>query len=69
MSVALMAATLLQRLRFVPLAPANEPIIPTTYDITMNFDRWQGLRMAVQPRAVEAVQPPSSQQPTPTTVA
>eukprot|EP00198_Chlamydomonas_reinhardtii_P014407 XP_001703744.1 cytochrome P450 [Chlamydomonas reinhardtii] len=49
MSVALMAATLLQRFRFTPLAPCS-PLIPVGYDITMNFGPSGGLRMRVAPR-------------------
>ena len=50
MSVSLMAATLLQRLRFTPLHPSSQ-LIPAAYDITLNFAPTGGLHMAVEPRA------------------
>ncbi|KAG2490073.1 hypothetical protein HYH03_011538 [Edaphochlamys debaryana] len=49
MSVALMAATLLQSFRFTPLQPDSH-LIPVEYDITMNFKPSNGLRMRVEPR-------------------
>lgn len=49
MSVSLMVATLLQRCRFTPLHPTTQ-LIPAAYDITLNFDRTNGLRMEVAPR-------------------
>ncbi|PRW33565.1 cytochrome P450 [Chlorella sorokiniana] len=49
MSVSLMVATLLQRCRFRPLRPTTQ-LIPTAYDITLNFDRTGGLHMEVAPR-------------------
>eukprot|EP00775_Hariotina_reticulata_P002129 gene2129-2448_t len=56
MSVSLMVATLLQRLKFTPLKP-NSPLIPVQYDITMNFNATSGLHMIVSER-----QPPGRQE-------
>ena len=52
MSVTLMVATLMQRLRFRPLPRRGEPAFPlqVAYDITMNFNPTDGLRMEVMPR-------------------
>ncbi|KIY99113.1 hypothetical protein MNEG_8851 [Monoraphidium neglectum] len=53
MSVSLMVATLLQRLRFEPVRPTNE-LIPVGYDITMNFAPTNGLHMRVTERVPAA---------------
>lgn len=50
MTVALAVATLVQRCAFRPLPPAADPLIPVSFDITMNFERTGGLRMEVAPR-------------------
>ncbi|KAF6262648.1 cytochrome P450 [Scenedesmus sp. NREL 46B-D3] len=49
MSVALMVASLLQKFEFEPVTPAS-PLIPVTYDITMNFNETRGLHMRVAVR-------------------
>lgn len=49
MSVSLVVATLLQRLRFRPVHPTSQ-LIPVAYDITMNYSRTDGLLMEVSPR-------------------
>ena len=52
MSVTLMVTTLMQRLRFRPLPRPDAPAFPlqVAYDITMNFNPTNGLRMEVMPR-------------------
>ena len=50
MSVALTAATLLQRFAFRPVLPAS-PLIPVAYDITMNYGPTSGLHMEVARRS------------------
>ena len=52
MSVTLMVATLMQRLRFRPLPRPGAPAFPlqVAYDITLNFNPTSGLRMEVGPR-------------------
>ena len=52
MSVTLMVATLMQRLRFRPLPRPGTPAFPlqVAYDITMNFNPTDGLGMEVMPR-------------------
>lgn len=52
MSVTLMVATLMQRLRFQPLPRPGALAFPlqVAYDITMNFNPTDGLRMEVMPR-------------------
>ena len=57
MSVTLMVATLMQRLRFRPLPRPGAPAFPlqVAYDITMNFNPTGGLRMEVMPRERGAV--------------
>lgn len=49
MSVSLMVATLLQRLRFRAVHPTSQ-LIPVAYDITMNYSRTNGLAMEVSRR-------------------
>jgi cytochrome P450 len=49
MSVSLMVASLLQKFKFEPVTPAS-PLIPVTYDITMNFNETRGLHMRVAAR-------------------
>ena len=49
MSVTLMAAAMLQKIRFVPVAPTSE-LIEVDYDITMNFNPTRGLKMRIEPR-------------------
>ena len=49
MSVALMAAVLLQHFRFTPVRPDTQ-LLPVAYDITMNFNPTGGLHMRVAPR-------------------
>lgn len=44
MSVSMMAATLLQKLKFTAISPNVQPI-PVEYDITMNFNPTNGLHM------------------------
>lgn len=48
MTVALMTATLMQRVRFRP-APGAPQLIPVGYDITMNFGPTRGLHMLCEP--------------------
>ncbi|WIA42697.1 hypothetical protein OEZ86_008649 [Tetradesmus obliquus] len=49
MSVSLMVASLLQKFKFEPVTPAS-PLIPVSYDITMNFNETRGLHMRVSAR-------------------
>lgn len=49
MSVTLMAAAMLQKNRFVPIHPTGS-LLAVDYDITMNFNPTDGLRMRVEPR-------------------
>lgn len=55
MSVSLMVATLLQKFKFEPVNP-NSPLIPVSYDITMNFNATKGLHMVVTRRAQQQAQ-------------
>lgn len=49
MSVSMMAATLLQRLKFTAISPTENPL-RMEYDITMNFNKTNGLHMLCESR-------------------
>ena len=51
MSVSMMAATLLQKLKFTAIKPNVNPL-PLDYDITMNFNPTGGLHMECESRDV-----------------
>jgi cytochrome P450 len=55
MSVSLMVASLLQKFKFDPVTPCS-PLIPVTYDITMNFNETRGLHMRVSARSEQQEQ-------------
>jgi cytochrome P450 len=50
MSVSLMAATMLQNLKFTAVSPTVQ-LIPVDYDITMNYNPTNGLHMQCEPRS------------------
>jgi len=64
MSVTLMVATLLQKFKFEPVLPST-PLIPVSYDITMNFSSTQGLHMRVRQRAHQCQEQQQGQQQEP----